>query len=359
VIELQNQTEVEVDAALSDFLTHEAPLARNLDAAESAVGFDRSTLEQLSSLGFFRLSSAAELGGLALSQRLVGACCAQAGRVLLGGPWFEQLLATRLLEAITATGLLDKLEDGSCLVSLPLNHDTWRNPPEASVHGGRARFAGGSCLLGFAAGVDAWLVPATDPVTGATVLVRLRSEPERSEQRRGFSTLWHDFEVQLEAAEGEVVGEFDAHQRDAHLLDEARLLAMVSMGSTAAVLDSSTEYAKIREQFGRPIGSFQALQHRLANVFIDLEHVKNLAAATLDLAEPGQLSHLVPMAKVAADRLAVSSAGTALQIHGGLGFTWELPIHHYLAEALRRRTVPQPTSAYREQLRDLAVSYNL
>ena len=359
MIQLPDQTEVEVVDALSDFLVKEAPLARSLQAAQSATGFDRRLLEHLSSLGFFRLSGASEAGGLGLSQRLVGACCAQAGRVLLGGPWFEQLLAARLLEATGATGLLDELLPGPVLASLPLAASVWRDPPRATVSGGRAQFDSGSCVLGFADSVDAWLVPAVNPVTGATVLVRVWSEPARTQPRRGFGTLWREFDVQLAGGEGEVVGELAVDRREAHLLDIARLLALVSVGATAAVLESATEYAKVREQFGKPIGSFQSLQHRLADVFIDLEHVQSLAAATLDPAEQQQLHRLVPMAKVAADRLAVSSAGTALQVHGGLGFTWELPVHHYLKEALRRRTVPQPTAVYRGQLREQALSYNL
>ena len=359
MIQLPDQTEDEIVDALSDFLAKEAPLSRSLQAAESATGFDRPLLDHLSSLGFFRLSSSSEAGGLGLSQRLVGACCAQAGRVLLGGPWLEQLLAARLLETTGAPGLLDELHLGSVVASLPLVASAWRNPPQVMVSGGRAQFVSGSCGLGFADSVDAWLVPAGNPMTAAVAVVRVRPEPARTQPRRGFSTLWREFDVQLAGAEGEVVAELDADRREAHLLDIARLLALVSVGATAAVLESATEYAKLREQFGRPIGSFQALQHRLANVFIDLEHVKSLAAATLDPAEQRRLRWLVPMAKVAADRLAVSSAGTALQVHGGLGFTWELPVHHYLKEALRRRTVPQQTAVYRGLLREQALSYNL
>jgi acyl-CoA dehydrogenase len=359
MIELPDQTEIEVVGALADFLVKEAPLARTLQAAQSATGFDRPLLEHLSSLGFFRLSGDSEAGGLGLSHRLVGACCAQAGRVLLGGPWFEQLLAARLLESTGATGLLDQLHRGSVFASLPLAASAWRNPPQATLAGGGLRFVSGSCVVGFADSVDAWLVPAVDPTTGRTALVQVRPELARTRPRRGFSTLWREFDLQLAGAEGEVVGELDAGQREAHLLDVARLLALVSVGAAAAVLDSATDYAKLREQFGRPIGSFQALQHRLADVFIDLEHVQSLAAATLDPGEQQRSHWLVPMAKVAADRLAVSSASSALQVHGGLGFTWELPVHHYLKEALRRRTVPQPTAVYRRQLREQALSYKL
>jgi alkylation response protein AidB-like acyl-CoA dehydrogenase len=71
MIDLPNQTEVEVVDALSDFLAKEAPLERSLRAAQSPAGFDRAVLEHLSSLGLFCLSSGSEAGGLGLSQRLV------------------------------------------------------------------------------------------------------------------------------------------------------------------------------------------------------------------------------------------------------------------------------------------------
>jgi alkylation response protein AidB-like acyl-CoA dehydrogenase len=354
-----SQIEADVVEALSCFLAKEAPLPRNIAAAQSPAGFDRQILERLASLGLFGLSNSIEAGGLGLTSRLAGSCCAEAGRVLLGGPWLELLLAARLLERAGATGALEDVITGSLLVSMPLASSVWLRPPEVLATGEHARFAGGSCEVGFADGVGEWLVPARDTASGALLLVRVPAAPDRAVPRRGFSVLSRSSDVELADAEGTVLAGLDDRLVEAHLLDVARLLSCVSVGATREVLAAAVGYAKQREQFSRPIGSFQALQHRLADVFIDLEHTQNLVSAALDPVPPEEVRVLSAMAKVASDRLAVTSAETALQVHGGLGFTWELPVHHYLKEALRRRALPQPTAAYRQGLRELVLSYRI
>jgi len=352
-------TDIEIVDALRAFLAKKATLPHALEQAESPAGFDRRLLQHLAELGFFEVASTSEVGGLGCSPGLMGSCCAEAGRVLLGGPWFEQLLTVRLLEGAGRSDLLDEVIVGSVLYSLPLASTSWLRPPVVALEDGRARFAAASSELGFAAGVDAWLVPAHDAATGAIVLVRLAPDPARVSRRRGFSVLWPAFDALLDDASGEVVAEIDDRLVATHLLDTARMLACVSVGATETVLARATEYAKQREQFGRPIGSFQSLQHRLADVFIDLEHTRSLVTATWDPAPFERRQLLSAMAKVASDRLSVMAAETAVQVHGGAGFTWELPVHHFLKEALRRRTLPESTGWYRLWLRNSVMNYNL
>jgi alkylation response protein AidB-like acyl-CoA dehydrogenase len=354
--------EREVVETFRDVLAKEDPLALGLAAANAGAaspGYDRSLLERLAELGFFGVSCSGDAGGLELSTGVLGALCVEAGRALLGGPWLEQLLAVGLLDAVGAPAPIEQLVAGSLVVSLPLDGPTWRVPPPAQVDGDRARFAPARCEIGFASGVDAWLLPARDVATGTVVLVRLDADPARCQGRRRWSELWRSDDVDLAGAEGTVVAQLGEPVTAAHLLDTARLLAATSVGSTEAVLASATEFLKVREQFGRPIGSFQALQHRLADVYIELEHTRALVRATLGTPPGEELALLVTMAKVAADRMGVSAAETALQVHGGLGFTWELPVHHYLKEALRRRTLPEPTAVARQELRRLVVEYRI
>jgi alkylation response protein AidB-like acyl-CoA dehydrogenase len=351
--------EREVIETFRDVLAKEDPLTSALAAAGASPGYDRALLERLADLGFFGVSCSADAGGLELSTSVLGALCVEAGRALLGGPWLEQVLAVRLLDTAGAPDVAGELVAGSSVVSLPLDGPTWRVPPAAQIDGGRARFAPARCEIGFAAGVDAWLVPARDVATGAVVLVRLDADPERCAARRRWSELWRSDDVDLAGAEGAVVAQLGEPATEAHLLDTARFLAGTSVGSSEAVLASAVEFLKVREQFGRPIGSFQALQHRLADVYIELEHTRALVRASLAAPSGEELSLLVTMAKVAADRMGVGAAETALQVHGGLGFTWELPVHHYLKEALRRRTVPESTAVARQELRRLVVEYRI
>ena len=350
-----DQTEVEIVETLREVLGKEASLGQSLDAVGSAPGFDRSVHERLAELGFFGVSTSLEAGGLGLSSRVLGEFCVECGRVLLAGPWLEQLLAVTLLGQDLGVSLASDLIAGLAFVSLPLNCDAWRRPPVVEIAGDNARVRAGRCEIGFATGVDGWLVPARDATTDAVVLVRLSPDAARCDRRRSWSEVWWSDDVNLEDMQGTVVSEIAEDVVEQHLLVIARLLACVSVGSTEALLESTTGFLLLREQFGRPLGSFQALQHKMADVFIELEHTRSLVRASLEPERTEDADVLVAMAKVAADRLAVRAAETALQAHGGIGFTWELPVHHYLKEALRRRTLPEPTVAYREQLRNALI----
>jgi hypothetical protein len=350
-------TEQELVDALAHFLAKEAPLARSLQATETPDGFDRLAFAGLAELGFFGVASDAAVGGLELSPGVRGAFSVEAGRVLLGGPWLEQLLAAALLAPAPQTDLLEAIVGGTILVSVPVAAAVWERPALAEVDGGRARFSGGRCELGFASAVDGWLVPARVAAGDEVVLVHLAADVERSTDRRRWSEVWTSGTVDLDGAAGDVVARLDASAVARHRDDVAILLACASVGATEAVLALTTEFLGGREQFGRPLGSFQALQHRMADVYIDLEHARGIVRA--GAAAGGADPVLVAMAKVTADRLGVTAAQTALQAHGGLGFTWELPVHHYLKEALRRRSLPQPTAQYRMALRRSLVEYRI
>lgn len=107
------------------------------------------------------------------------------------------------------------------------------------------------------------------------------------------------------------------------------------LGVSAAALDCATDYAKQRVQFGRVIGSFQAVSHKLADVLVDLEIARSLVmAAAIALHERSEESTLlVAAAKAWTSETAVRATETALQVHGGIGFTWELDVHLWLRRA--------------------------
>jgi acyl-CoA dehydrogenase len=113
----------------------------------------------------------------------------------------------------------------------------------------------------------------------------------------------------------------------------------------------SVEWAGERQQFGRPIGSFQAISHRCADMLVALEGARSqvLAAAQADADEA---EYLVDLAAAAALDAAVSATEGALQIHGGLGFTWEHPVHLLL----RRAAANAVLVGRAEALRDRAAS---
>jgi alkylation response protein AidB-like acyl-CoA dehydrogenase len=106
--------------------------------------------------------------------------------------------------------------------------------------------------------------------------------------------------------------------------------ALDALGAAARLLEMTVAYAGQRQQFGVPIGSFQAVKHHCANMAVGVEAGRATlwgAALTLDTAAPAERAHAAAAAAAYAKAAAAEVAGTALQVHGGIGFTWEHDLH--------------------------------
>jgi alkylation response protein AidB-like acyl-CoA dehydrogenase len=134
-----------------------------------------------------------------------------------------------------------------------------------------------------------------------------------------------------DAPAGEVIGNAQAAARIR--LEGAVLTAALQVGIAARLTDLSVAYAKSREQFGRSIGSFQAVKHICADMFVRTELARvavHAAAVTLDDTEATDAARPVAGAKLLADEAAATNGRSAVQVHGGMGFTWEVPVHFFL-----------------------------
>ncbi|MHB8669639.1 MAG: acyl-CoA dehydrogenase family protein, partial [Acidimicrobiales bacterium] len=133
----------------------------------------------------------------------------------------------------------------------------------------------------------------------------------------------------------------------------ALLTAAFQVGIAASCTERAVSYAKEREQFGRPIGSFQALKHLLADMAVHAEVARaSVHAAAVALDRPGvaEAGRAVSGAKVLAGEAAVQNAKSSIQVHGGIGFTWEVDAHLYLKRALLLDTVLGSADAHAESL---------
>jgi alkylation response protein AidB-like acyl-CoA dehydrogenase len=112
-------------------------------------------------------------------------------------------------------------------------------------------------------------------------------------------------------------------------------MALSVVGTCRVIFETTLEYAKVREQFGKPIGSFQALKHRFAKMYLELEKAASLAYfAALTIAEDDERRNVAPsMAKAAASDCQRLIVTDGLQLHGGVGFTWENDLHFWLKRA--------------------------
>jgi alkylation response protein AidB-like acyl-CoA dehydrogenase len=162
------------------------------------------------------------------------------------------------------------------------------------------------------------LIPADAPG------VRVRSTPSMDPTRRIGSVTF--------ASDGGVALAGDARR---WRLEGATLTAAEALGVAERTLELSVEYAKVRRQFGKPIGTFQAIKHRCADMAVRAEVARAMvtyAAVALDEGEEGVARH-VAMAKALAGNAALGNATDNIQNHGGMGYTWESDAHLYLKRA--------------------------
>ena len=144
--------------------------------------------------------------------------------------------------------------------------------------------------------------------------------------------------ITLDHCEGRLVGEDGTGHRVLSRVSDLGCvaLAMEQVGAAARCLEMTVDYTKQREQFGRPVGSFQALKHRLADLYVLMETARSAAyAAAWAAADPDEedLAHWASVAKVYCSEALFAVASEAVQMHGGIAITWEHDAHLYLKRA--------------------------
>jgi alkylation response protein AidB-like acyl-CoA dehydrogenase len=128
-------------------------------------------------------------------------------------------------------------------------------------------------------------------------------------------------------------------------------IACDSLGLSEKMLAATVEYASVRHQFGRPIGSFQAVKHACADMLVQVSVARQLVTVAVDVLAGGDDAGVAAsMAKSYACSAAVDVVGKAMQLHGGIGYTWESGIHTYLKRAMLNRSLYGSPAAHRKRL---------
>ena len=210
----------------------------------------------------------------------------------------------------------------------------------------RRRLHGRAELVPDASDAEVLLLPAVDrdgtPVVVTARAVEVIDQPVLDATRR-FGV------VSADGVEVDEVWRFagDPGAAVQRLLDRAALaIACDSLGLSEAMLDATVAYAGVRQQFGRPIGSFQAVKHACADMLVHIAVARELIATAVHDDTPAAVS----MAKSYATGTAVDVVGKALQLHGGIGYTWESGIHAYLKRAALNRSLFGSPRAHRRRL---------
>ena len=274
-----------------------------------------------------------------------GIVAEELGAALHPGPWLSSAVAvpralTRLGANETAAQLLTGIADGSTIATVG-GLDAEDGFVTATDSGGSPEdlLCGELAGVPDAAAADVLLIIAEDhdgPALFAVQAAGITGISRTAE--RGVDQTRKYFRVTLEDAPGRRLAGAPPEAVTAVLDDVLIAMAADALGAAQAVLDLAIEYAKVRKQFGQPIGSFQAIQHLCVDMYETVELARSgvihaLWAADSPEAQAGERHLAAVRAKAFAGRLA-TVGDTAIQVFGGIGYTWEHDAHLYLKRLL-------------------------
>ncbi|TNF61620.1 MAG: acyl-CoA dehydrogenase [Deltaproteobacteria bacterium] len=368
-----SQDQDELRRAARRFLEVESSEERVRAAMETEQGYDPAVWEQLAEeLAWTALTIPEEYGGLGMSYLDLHPLMEEMGRALLCSPFFSTIClgANALLLGATDAQKEQYLpgiaagETTATLAHSEKNNRTGAAGVQATysrkgdgyiLRGEKSYVVDGhtSNLLIVAArsegsqgtdGVSLFLVP------GDAAGVKRAWLPTMDQTRRLASVELADVAVSPDALLGEEGRGWELCERT---LDLARIaLAAEQVGAAEMCLDMSVEYAKVRKQFGRPIGSFQAIKHKCADMLMMVESARSAAFYASALASQGDASidEAASSAKAFCSDTFFHCASENIQIHGGIGFTWEHPAHMYFKRAKAAEALFGDPAFHRERV---------
>ncbi len=341
-------------AAARDFLTKEVPSSYVRRMMEAPDAWDEALWRKLAQVGWTGLGIPEAYGGVGSFLDLV-VVLEEAGRALLPGPFLSTmgLAVPALLEAGTETQketVLGRIASGDARATLAFSEpagrwdaegvqllsaerrgDSWRLDgiklfvPDAGVAdyvvvAARTRPAGEE-------GVSLFLVEGRPPGLAVTPLETMDMT------RRWYEVRFEGVELPAHSLMGTADQGWPALRRALEWAQAALCAEMI--GGAQRVLDMSVDYAKTRHQFGKPIGIYQAVSHKLADMLLETESARSAtyyAAWAVDADAPDR-SLAASMAKAYVSDAYRKAAGDGIQVHGGIGFTWEHDMHLYFKRA--------------------------
>jgi alkylation response protein AidB-like acyl-CoA dehydrogenase len=347
--------------AVRSFLTNEAPGSYIREMADDERGFTDEMWQHISDMGWPGMLVPEDHGGLGLGLVDMVVVMEEMGRLPFPGPFFSSaVLATIAADRLDEHELLPPLAAGTLRGTVALEEQGHGDPVDRIR--ARARRKGAT-----------WIVNGVKPVvldghTADWAIVVARTE-------EGLGSFL------LQAPEGEPVLTLDPTRKAARLvledtpvepigikgdhtaiwrrvLDDASvMLAAELVGASEAALNLGVEYAKVRVQFDRPIASFQAIRHKAVDMLHRLELSRvgaHYAAWASDTDDPAR-ENAVAMAKSFGAEAAVYVTGEDIQIHGGVGFTWDCDAHLYFKRAKQNDLLLGYQGWQRQRLADLVL----
>ena len=368
-----SEDQVELRRAARRFLEVASSEERVRSAMETERGYDQATWKQLSEeLAWTALTIPEQYGGLGMSYLDLHPLMEEMGRALLCSPFFSTIClgANALLlggSEEQKERYLPGIAAGETTATLAFAERNNRMDP-VGVEATHAKSGSGYILRGDKSYVldghtaDLLIVAARSEgsagaegvslflVTGDTDGLKRSWLPTMDQTRRLASVELRDVAVTDDALLGQEGRGWETCERT---LDLARIaLAAEQVGAAEICLDMSVEYAKVRNQFGRPIGSFQSIKHKCADMLMMIESARSAAfyASALAAQSNEDLEEAASSAKAYCSDTFFHCAAETIQIHGGIGFTWEHAAHIYFKRAKETEILFGDPSFHRERV---------
>ncbi len=360
-------------AIVARFLRERSPVSEVRRHMASDDGYDRALWRQLADeLGLTGVHVPEQFGGQGFGYTELGIALEEMGQALLCAPYFaSSVLATEALMSIASEAeqhaLLPGLVSGARIATLAwvegkgdwdVAATTLTATPDGRDDGKSFRLDGHKKFVLDGHRADLLLVVARAPrsVGDAGLGLYVVEGEAAGLTRRQLATIdstRRQAELRFSSTPARRLGAEPSIARALRsTLDRATIaLACEMVGGARALLNASVEYAKLRMQFGRPIGSFQAVKHKCAEMLLEVElaaSAARYAAAAID-EQDNEVPALASMAKAMAADAYMHAAIESIQIHGGIGFTWDQDTHLWFKRAKSSEVMLGDASHHRER----------
>ena len=339
------------------FFAGECPTSEVRRLMETETAFDSNLWGKLAAQGYTGIIFPEEFGGVGLGIVELVLLMEEAGRALLPGPFFSTVvMAGSLLEALATREQKMKYLAPICrgerraTVAFFEADGSW-DLADVRLTAANDRLQGEKLFVPDAAVAD-WLVVVAQ---NGVFVVDSKVPGVSIKPMLGMDLTRKVYSVRFENVLGERLGETAAWLRPREIATVA--LAAEMVGGMQRTLDSTVEYAKTRKQFGKPIGMFQAVQHQCADMYLETESARSAvyyAAWALQHHAPDAAA-AVAIAKLYASDASRTVGNRGIQVHGGMGFTWENDLHLYYRRAKASETAFGDASFHRERLARLTI----
>ncbi len=330
-----------LQAAISRYLSEQYSMSRRINGATSSLGYDPKAWREFGEQGFIGALCPEKLGGFGGSGLDLFVVFQELGRALVVEPFLTSVMVAGALEALDANATqFEGVVSGEGVMGLGLaapgrGDGTWNTEVTATRADNEWQLRGRQQMVHFGESAERLLIFAA--FEGSLGLFQVAKDSPGLEMA-GYPVMdgGRAADVEFENVAAECLGQGSAMEALlSRLLAWGRVaLCAEALGCMEKACEMTVEYLRDRKQFGRPIGTFQALRHRLVDLLVEVEQSRSLvinAANQLDSHDGDSVGRdqAVAAAKYHVGRTGQWVAEECVQLHGGIGMTWEYPLGHY------------------------------